>query len=192
MLSVKKDKLAALVASSYTKTDVLRGLGWCMNGSQLAKVGRLIEHYQLDTSHFDRYHYHKRYDIVERECPVCGAMFEVKSGGKTSKQVTCSYACSNTYFRSGKDNPNYRNGGSIHTYRNIIDETSHCIDCDENRRYLLRVHHIDGNRRNNKRDNLEIVCPTHHVLRHLRFSKRLDRWVLSWKNLTPREMLSKL
>lgn len=42
-----------------------------------------------------------------------------------------------------------------------------CNDCGWNEYVdVLVVHHIDGNRNNNELENLVILCPTHHYVRH--------------------------
>lgn len=67
-----------------------------------------------------------------------------------------------------------------------------CIDCDVTFKPLLEVHHIDGNRDNADIENLEVVCKNHHLLRHLRFNKKLSTWTLNYKFLTPRDMLKSI
>lgn len=187
MQSVTKEELASVVASSYTLTDVLRSLGLCIGGSSRKKVKKLIELYNLNTRHFDPYHNHKGEPVESRECPICGTLFKPQRQSDT--KVCCSYSCANTHFRSGKNNPNFKGGTQ---YRRVIGSGSQCADCGESRPYLLMVHHVDGDRKNNDLHNLEIVCPTHHAMRHLRYDKKSRTWVFNTNYLTPREMLCKL
>ena len=42
-----------------------------------------------------------------------------------------------------------------------------CIDCSNKTEYILTVHHKDGIRQNNKKENLEVVCSNCHIKRHL-------------------------
>lgn len=65
-----------------------------------------------------------------------------------------------------------------------------CIDCGEKRGYYLNLHHIDGDRRNNKIENWEIVCVKDHVKRHLKLVH--GEWVYCTSALTPRESLKEL
>lgn len=65
-----------------------------------------------------------------------------------------------------------------------------CCDCGEPKKYLITVHHIDGNGSNNKNENLEVLCANCHVKRHL---KEIDgEWSYDTRSLTPRDMLEKL
>jgi hypothetical protein len=74
----------------------------------------------------------------------------------------------------------YRNKISVHT----------CIGCGETRKFLLFVHHIDGDREHNVAENLECVCPTCHVIRHLHLVKGM--WSYCTKVLTPREYIKEI
>lgn len=51
----------------------------------------------------------------------------------------------------------------------IKNKISHCEDCgyDRDRRILI-MHHKNGNREDNDQNNLIIICPNCHALRHLR------------------------
>lgn len=65
-----------------------------------------------------------------------------------------------------------------------------CVGCGERKRYLLLTHHKDGDRDNNKEDNLEIVCSNCHMKRHLHLKN--GKWQYWTQALTSREMLNKL
>lgn len=65
-----------------------------------------------------------------------------------------------------------------------------CIDCKENKEYLLNVHHIDGISSNNTKENIEIVCANCHTKRHLEFKN--GKWTVNYKVLTPRDKLKEL
>ncbi len=84
----------------------------------------------------------------------------------------------------------YGTGTGRHTYRRFLAEKKNPrCGCGEKRRYLLVVHHRDGNHDNNVRSNLEIVCFNCHACRHL---TRDDQgvWRYHSKSLTAREFLS--
>ena len=95
---------------------------------------------------------------VTKECPVCKTIHS-KSG------VTCSYSCSNTYFRSGKNNPNWGDNN----YRHICFDAhgQKCIVCGEEK--ILAVHHINEDHSDNRAENLVPLCPTHHSYVHSRY-----------------------
>lgn len=93
-----------------------------------------------------------------KECPNCKKMHS-KEG------ITCSYACSNSHFRSGENNPNWKNT----SYRStcFLHHEKKCIVCGEEK--IVAVHHMDENRKNNNPSNLVPLCPTHHQYIHSRY-----------------------
>lgn len=102
-----------------------------------------------------------------KTCPVCGKPIK---NYKTS--VTCGYSCSNTYFRSGSDNPNWKgtNGKRPETsYRRICFNFTDkkCIICGEDK--IIHIHHLDGDKNNNDVKNLIPLCPTHHAYCHSKY-----------------------
>jgi hypothetical protein len=63
-------------------------------------------------------------------------------------------------------------------------------ECGDKRPYVLTIHHINGDRSNNEESNLEVVCGTCHMLRHLKIVD--GAWVYAVTFLTPRERLAEL
>lgn len=83
--------------------------------------------------------------------------------------------------------------GSKNTYRNSLTDAlveQGCVDCSTKTRYMLSIHHIDGNRSNNIQSNLEVVCFNDHAKRHLKLVE--GHWIYCLSALTPREMLKHL
>jgi hypothetical protein len=70
----------------------------------------------------------------------------------------------------------------------LVEEKGICCGCNENKKFLLQVHHIDGNREHNTLDNLEVVCSNCHIKRHLKFID--NAWIYDTKFITPRESLT--
>lgn len=108
---------------------------------------------------------HKRHEakckenaINQKECPICKTMHS-KSG------ETCSYSCSNTLFRSGKNNPNYR--GTSYTQICWEHHEKKCLVCGEDK--IVATHHVNGNHNDNRPENLVPLCPTHHQYVHSRY-----------------------
>ena len=96
-----------------------------------------------------------------KECPVCNKFF-------LSKSITCSYSCSNTYFREVRNKPkNYIN------YRTICFKyhKKECVVCKENK--ILSVHHMNQNHNDNRPENLVPLCPTHHQYIHSRYKMEI-------------------
>jgi len=108
-----------------------------------------------------------------RYCPVCSGI--IKSSYKTQ---TCSYACSNSYFRSGPDNPNWKDD----SYRTtcFYYHSHKCIICDETN--IVEVHHFDEDKNNNQPDNLIPMCPTHHQYMHSRHKSLINDQVIAYRN----------
>lgn len=114
-----------------------------------------------------------------KQCPVCEEPIE---NYKTSE--TCSYSCSNTHFRSGESNPNWKQD----SYRStcFAYHNKKCIICDEDK--IVSVHHVDENKKNNKPENLLPMCPTHHQYMHSRYRKliqpKVDRYLSEFNSIS--------
>lgn len=93
----------------------------------------------------------------KNNCLNCGKEFYPKK-----KTKCCGYACSNTYFRSGEQNGNWKQD----SYRStcFLYHDKECVICEEN--VIVEVHHLDGNHNNNDPSNLIPLCPTHHKYWH--------------------------
>lgn len=90
-----------------------------------------------------------------KPCPVCGSLVK-------GKNITCSHACANSFFRSNDNHPNWKPEQYKTTC--FLYHERRCIICDEFR--IVEVHHADENKSNNKPENLVPLCPTHHQYWH--------------------------
>lgn len=77
-------------------------------------------------------------------------------------------------------------------YFNNLLNSSKCVSCGILDKYLLVIHHIDGNKNNNNMSNHEILCANCHILRHLKGRKKDGELVHHTKTLTPRYLLDEL
>jgi hypothetical protein len=104
-----------------------------------------------------------------KECPVCKIMHS--KGG-----VTCSYACSNTHFRSGVNNPNW----SDDSYQTTCwhHHGKKCLVCGEEK--IVAVHHVNENHNDNRPENLVPLCPTHHQYVHSKYKDEIQPIVESY------------
>jgi len=120
------------------------------------------------------------YPQIEKTCPVCNKSF--KTGQNAPKEkTTCSHACSNTFFRTGENHPNWKEDAYRSTC--FYYHKKECIICKEDK--IVEVHHLDENRYNNKPSNLVPLCPTHHQYWHSKFKSEIETKVLEYiKNFT--------
>ena len=104
----------------------------------------------------------------EMPCPVCGGP------KKSRKNVTCSRACANTFFRRGA------RFGAEKNYRTIcfMHHEKKCVVCGEDK--IVDVHHYDHNHSNHDPTNLVPLCPTHHGYMHSRWKVLIEETVKSY------------
>ena len=179
-MNIDNNILEEIVKTSLSYADVLKKLNLHDNGTTRKKLKELILKNNLSTTHFNsklsRSKKNTKWKSVKKECPICKNKFITKEGHPREKK-TCSYSCANSYFRSGKDNPNWKNVSS--DYRTIcFQHYEHkCLTCDES--VVLDVHHLDGDRTNNDINNLIPLCPTHHAYMHRGYSYLIENKILA-------------
>lgn len=108
-------------------------------------------------------------------CVVCGKQLTQKQ--LKYKTVTCSFSCSNKHFAYLRNKPEkYKNYRTIGFYHN----GNKCENCGYNEYNILQIHHIDENRKNNKKENLIVLCPNCHA--GITFGKAiLENRKIIWK-----------
>jgi len=108
------------------------------------------------------------------ECGYCGKkIWRTPKDFKRSKRnkfffsVGCHCSWENKNVRYGINAPNWVSGetayGDLMRRYNIPYK---CVRCGIVDKRVLVVHHRDGNRRNNKIDNLERICCNCHAILH--------------------------
>lgn len=174
---MNKDELQEIIEQSKSLSDACKLLGFCLNKTGYDKFRKLVELNKCDISHFDKgLSKRVKYEKTLKKCPVCNKEFVVKAGAKKEKK-TCSYSCSNTFFRSGKDNPNWKD----ETYRTtcFLYHKKECVVCGENK--IIDVHHFDEDKKNNTAENLIPLCPTHHMYWHSRYKDEIFDTVIEYR-----------
>jgi hypothetical protein len=150
-------------------SDACRYFKLPINGYGLRKIKSMILENNIDTTHFTKgAKKQTKYQKEIRKCPVCGNEFEAVVNHKKYDKKTCSYSCSNTYFRSGSSNPNWKGN-----YRSVLKENHkmECVVCGENK--IVAAHHYDENHFNNEPSNLIALCPTHHHYVHSKYKSEV-------------------
>lgn len=165
-----------IIKKCYSFSDICRYKRWPINGTYLRKAKKLALKY--DVSHFSQRQHPRKWIREVKLCPICSSEFETQIG-HPRKKSTCSRSCANTYFRSGTNNPNWKDKGGSN-YRKIALQhyPPICNRCGWNKiPDVLQCHHIDRNRSNNDLTNLEILCPTCHQVDH--FQAKDGAWASS-------------
>lgn len=171
-----------IIKNSKTKTQAIIGLYGFDNGTTRRKFEKLINDNNINISHLSSRPF--LYERIIKKCPVCNSEFKTMKGHKREK-VTCSHSCSNSFFRSGDSNPNWKGDERIKfetEYRRICFEhhKKECVVCGENK--IVAVHHYDENHNNNLLDNLIPLCPTHHQYVHSRYKNEVLPIIEMYRN----------
>ena len=174
-----KQQIISAFKLAKSRSDVCRILGFAINGSGLNRVNSWIKEYNIKIDHFiGGAEKNRKYPIINKECPVCQKVFKASQGSPREKQ-TCSYACSNVLFRSGKNNGNYVNGHCAEIWYRVVCFQYYdkkCAICGWNK--SVDVHHIDGNNKNNDPQNLIPLCANHHRLTvMLEYKNEIDQQI---------------
>lgn len=162
------DKIKTAISVSFNIRDCLMKLDWSDCGYRRKIIKEFIKTHDIDTSHFNMQIKKKKYEKIVKNCPICESQFSTRKH-PTKEGITCSKSCAATWFRTGEDNPNWKNK----SYRNIAFRFhgKKCAVCPESK--ILDVHHIDENRENNTKDNLIPLCPTHHRYIHSKYKNEV-------------------
>lgn len=88
-----------IIQIAYSINDVCLQVYGYTNGSSIKKIKSFIEENNIDVSHFKIKNKNRKYSLITKKCPVCDSIFEVN---ENEKKTTCSFSCSNVYFRGNK------------------------------------------------------------------------------------------
>lgn len=121
---------------------------------------------------------HRNYKTkkIKCTCANCGkelykAPYQIKNSKSgnvfCNKSCACSY--NNSHFRTGENNPNFKDGvykGSHYATIAYREYLWKCACCNNEDPDVIQVHHIDGNHFNNSIDNLIPICANCHCKIH--------------------------
>lgn len=162
-------------------------------GVSWKRLKRLFIEHAISTKHFTpglgRSTRGKTRFKAVKTCAFCKVEYAVNSIRANNKQQTCSYACSNKFFRVGERSGNwksYENSPRKAAYYRRICFAKHskkCAVCSET--IAVDVHHLDNNPKNNTITNLIPLCANHHRYMHMKKVKHLieDQLALYVKNI---------
>lgn len=119
-------------------------------------------------------YYKSKLTGFKENCKNCGKEITVTKSRKAKSKtgnLYCSKKCStivnNSLFRKWENNPLFKNGGTkyrVFKLRNTKDPK--CEKCSNDDIRVLQVHHKDKNRKNNKIENLQLLCANCHLIEH--------------------------
>jgi hypothetical protein len=178
---ISKEELLIACDDSNGPAEVLKKLGLSENGSSRNFLKKISFEYEIK---IPKYIPKRKYELIEKKCPVCGKKFEALKGNKREK-VVCSRSCSNTYFRSGENNPNYKDGfDGDKRYRKICfkHHPKKCCICGFD--HIVEVHHRDCNKNNNNPENLIPLCPNHHRMFHSKYRQLVSPLIEDYINVS--------
>jgi hypothetical protein len=142
--TIPEDKLRILVRSSTSYADVMRGLDMDVNDTNHRRVRRAASRFNIDTSHFKR----RSWGRQERPAPP-----------QTAHRVLVVLP-----EQAGRTNRT-----RLHQALTEIGVSYECAECGNTgewrgRPITLQIDHVNGNWRDNRRENLRYMCPNCHAL----------------------------
>ena len=182
---VPRDVFDIVIKRSKSRSDVAKDIGISYYNGTIGKfINFLIKEYESDISHFCSHGGFKntKWKVSIIPCPVCNTPFETKIG-HPREQKTCSCSCSNTYFRTGTNNPNWKECSSeSHSYRStcFLYHKKKCIICGE--KLVVAVHHFDGDRSNGSPENLIPLCMNHHQYYHSKYRYIVEQKIKDYRD----------
>ena len=171
LLLKNKQQILDSVPNRIHLSTICKDLGYSDNTRNTTKLRLFLIANNADISHFLGYVPRpKKYE--DKTCPVCKKIFTINiNNSKELNKTTCSIGCSNTFFRSGTFAGNFRHGLSPDVYRIIAKKACEesnipfaCVVCGFSD--IIDIHHADGDKENNTKDNLIPLCANHHKLWH--------------------------
>ena len=111
------EKFKKIVSESNGTGEICRKYNFCDNGKSRNQIKEFIGEFDLDISHFGQKNHPRKYELVEKECPICKNKFTTQLNHRYEK-TTCSTTCSNKFFKELRYNEqsNKKRSQSIKKY----------------------------------------------------------------------------
>jgi len=86
-----------IVGESNGVGEICRRYNFSDNGKSRKLIKSKINEFKLDISHFGLKNHHRKYQPIQKECPVCKNTFQTLKG-HAKETKTCSHKCANRLF----------------------------------------------------------------------------------------------
>lgn len=144
MRFIERDEFVGICATSRSFAQALRALGWSVGGGAYRRVRWLIQHYNVDVSHWSGQAWRTG----------------LPAGGRPFRERPLEVILTN-----GSGHTNAHSLKKRLAKDNVIAYV--CADCGNDGHWngeelKLELDHVDGNRRNWSRENLAYRCPNCH------------------------------
>lgn len=102
-----------------------------------------------------------RWGNHQAHCAQCGKEMYLRPSRLNKKDTTfCSEECMHKFRRTHPER------GLWAAREDSMSKFTHCQRCGLREPEILNVHHVDGNRKNNRAENLLVLCPNCHMKIH--------------------------
>jgi len=120
------EKFKKIVNESNGTGEICRKYNFCDNGKSRNQIKEFINNFNLDISHFGFKNHPRKYESVEKECPVCKNKFITQLNHRDEK-TTCSIKCCNKFFKDLRYNEqsNKKRSESIKKYCVSVGKSLH-------------------------------------------------------------------
>jgi hypothetical protein len=115
---MSESEIIEIIQNGYSINDVCLKVYGYTNGATIKKAKKFIEENKIDISHFETKNKNRKYELIDKKCPVCDKIFKINR----IEKITCSTSCSNKYFHNGENNPDFNPDLKKEKY-NKISET---------------------------------------------------------------------
>jgi len=99
------DEVKVSIENNKNLIDVSNDLFGYINGKTINVLKEHINKYNIDISHFDRFYRRRKWEVLKRICPQCSKEFTTN---EKDNKITCSYQCSNIYFKDKRIARNFK------------------------------------------------------------------------------------